>query len=56
MNTMTENNALMIHQVAESLDIQRVQQQAQSIDANNDIDAIRVWLREFIGSENTFTS
>ncbi len=52
---MLENNALVIRDIANSLDTQRIEQ-AQSIEATNDIDAIQVWLREFIKSENTFIS
>ena len=49
------NRTVIIRDVAQALDYEQVQQ-AQSIEATNDIDAIKVWLREFVESSNTFIS
>ena len=51
----TNNTSLIIHDVIKQID-QPALQSIKSIKANNDIDAIKTWLTEFIASPNTFSS
>lgn len=52
-----QNNQLIIHDIVNKIDAPLKQnEQANSIEADNDIDAIKIWLREFIQSPNTLTS
>lgn len=49
---------IIIHDIVKQIDAPIIQpsEQASSITANNDIDAIRTWLLEFRNSPNTFIS
>lgn len=49
-------NKLIISDVVRQIDAPHTSEQAKSIDANNDIEAIRTWLMEFRHSPNTLTS
>lgn len=51
-----QNNQLIIQDIIRKIDSPFQSEQARSIEADNDIDAIKTWLREFINSQNTFTS
>jgi site-specific recombinase XerD len=50
------NNNLIIRNVITQLDSPTNEQQASSIQADNDLDAIKTWLLEFKHSPNTFIS
>lgn len=52
-----ENYQLIIHDIVRKIDQPIIkQEQAVSISATNDIDAIRTWLQEFVNSPNTAIS
>lgn len=52
----TDNSKLIIHEVIKQIDDRTNISINKGIRANNDVDAIKTWLTEFIASPNTFTS
>lgn len=50
------NNQLIIHDIVKQIDTPLPDHQLSSINADNDIDAVKTWLLEFKHSQNTFIS